>query len=178
MKFSHELVLPKVSYERLVALLLQSVQDELHMATGVVAMLDALLADRLHTELTDRDLVALTLVRNFQPKRKTVSAIRFLVGGELAPDGTHTATTLFRGNSLASKTVDQFMKVYGLSYLHATIKPLIDQILRECIDCEVDITKVPPRPICVCLSVLSHPRGCSCRRKRLRRSTWRKTQAR
>ncbi len=114
-QFSHELVLPKVSYERLVALLLQSVQDELHMATGLVAMLDALLTDRLHTELTDRDLVALTLVRNFQPKRKTVSALRLLVNAELTPDGTHTAATLFRGNSLASKTVDQFMNgcVFG-----------------------------------------------------------------
>ena len=39
--------------------------------------------------------------------------------------------TLFRGNSLATKSFDQFMKVVGMPYLHETLKPVIDQIYDE-----------------------------------------------
>ena len=36
--------------------------------------------------------------------------------------------TLFRGNSVASKVIDEFMKVVGHSYLHRTLQPCIDEV--------------------------------------------------
>ena len=38
------------------------------------------------------------------------------------------SNTLFRGNSVATKSVDEFMKHAGLYYLHDTIKCLVDEV--------------------------------------------------
>lgn len=46
--------------------------------------------------------------------------------------------TIFRGNSLASKLVDELMKVSGPHYLRSTLKPVIDAVLAEKKPCEVD----------------------------------------
>jgi len=46
--------------------------------------------------------------------------------------------TIFRGNSLASKLVDELMKVSGPHYLRSTLKPVIDAVLAERKPCEVD----------------------------------------
>ena len=37
--------------------------------------------------------------------------------------------TLFRGNSVASKVIDEFMKEVGHSYLHRTLQPCIDEVI-------------------------------------------------
>ena len=39
--------------------------------------------------------------------------------------------TLFRGNSLASKVIDEFMKLVGRSYLQATVQGCIDEVRKE-----------------------------------------------
>lgn len=36
--------------------------------------------------------------------------------------------TLFRGNSLASKVIDEFMKFVGCSYLQCTLQGCIDEV--------------------------------------------------
>ena len=36
--------------------------------------------------------------------------------------------TLFRGNSLASKVIDEFMKLVGRSYLQCTLQACIDEV--------------------------------------------------
>ncbi len=36
--------------------------------------------------------------------------------------------TLFRGNSLVSKVIDEFMKVNGHDYLKKTLTPCIDEV--------------------------------------------------
>ena len=38
------------------------------------------------------------------------------------------SNTLFRGNSVATKSVDEFMKHAGMFYLHDTIKCLVDEV--------------------------------------------------
>ena len=38
------------------------------------------------------------------------------------------SNTLFRGNSLATKAIDEFMKHAGMHYLHDTIKCLVDEV--------------------------------------------------
>jgi hypothetical protein len=37
--------------------------------------------------------------------------------------------TLFRGNSLATKAVDEFMKHAGMQYLHDTLKSIVDEVI-------------------------------------------------
>ena len=37
--------------------------------------------------------------------------------------------TIFRGNSLTSKCIDETMKLAGMHYLQVTLKPIIDEVL-------------------------------------------------
>jgi len=36
--------------------------------------------------------------------------------------------TIFRGNSLTSKCIDETMKLAGMHYLQVTLKPIIDEV--------------------------------------------------
>lgn len=40
--------------------------------------------------------------------------------------------TIFRGNSLTSKCIDETMKLAGMHYLQVTLKPIIDEV-RRCV---------------------------------------------
>ena len=50
--------------------------------------------------------------------------------------------TLFRGNSLASKLIDESMKVVGQSYLQRTLQSCIDEIFEAEKPCEIDTTRL------------------------------------
>lgn len=39
--------------------------------------------------------------------------------------------TIFRGNSLTSKCIDETMKLAGMHYLQVTLKPIIDEVLKR-----------------------------------------------
>lgn len=39
--------------------------------------------------------------------------------------------TIFRGNSLTSKCIDETMKLAGMHYLQVTLKPIIDEVRRS-----------------------------------------------
>lgn len=52
------------------------------------------------------------------------------------------ANTIFRGNTLVSKMMDEVMKLAGLHYLHNTLKPSLDLVFQERKPCEIDPTKV------------------------------------
>lgn len=43
-------------------------------------------------------------------------------------DSTSDPNTIFRGNSVASKVIDEFMKVVGSVYLHHTLQTCIDEV--------------------------------------------------
>lgn len=38
------------------------------------------------------------------------------------------ANTIFRGNSLATRCIDDMMKIVGKNYLTVTLKPVIDEV--------------------------------------------------
>ena len=40
--------------------------------------------------------------------------------------------TIFRGNSLTSKCIDETMKLAGMHYLHVTLKPTIEEVRGRC----------------------------------------------
>uniref|UniRef100_A0A8B9JMV6 Ras GTPase-activating protein 2 n=1 Tax=Astyanax mexicanus TaxID=7994 RepID=A0A8B9JMV6_ASTMX len=50
--------------------------------------------------------------------------------------------TIFRGNSLTSKCIDETMKLAGMHYLQVTLKPIIDEICTEHKPCEIDPVKL------------------------------------
>lgn len=52
------------------------------------------------------------------PRRQTLSPSPF----------PRDPNTIFRGNSLASKCIDETMKLAGMHYLHVTLKPAIEEV--------------------------------------------------
>uniref|UniRef100_A0A8I5ZZA1 Ras GTPase-activating protein 3 n=1 Tax=Rattus norvegicus TaxID=10116 RepID=A0A8I5ZZA1_RAT len=50
--------------------------------------------------------------------------------------------TIFRGNSLTSKCIDETMKLAGMHYLHVTLKPTIEEICQSHKSCEIDPVKL------------------------------------
>jgi len=50
--------------------------------------------------------------------------------------------TLFRGNSMASKGIDVFMKLTAMPYLHKTLKTTVEEIIKAKEPCEVDPTRL------------------------------------
>ncbi|KAI1285888.1 Ras GTPase-activating protein 3 [Halotydeus destructor] len=50
--------------------------------------------------------------------------------------------TIFRGNTLLSKCLDELMKLIGMRYLHETLRNLIYQVLSERKNCEIDPTRL------------------------------------
>jgi Ras GTPase-activating protein 1 len=49
--------------------------------------------------------------------------------------------TLFRGNSLASKTMDQYMKMTAIPFLHAAIREPVKRLFEDKRSCELDTTR-------------------------------------
>uniref|UniRef100_A0A8C2X8V5 RAS p21 protein activator 3 n=1 Tax=Cyclopterus lumpus TaxID=8103 RepID=A0A8C2X8V5_CYCLU len=72
----------------------------------------------------------------------------FLHYGKIVPFITHPVSlcrdpnTIFRGNSLTSKCIDETMKLAGMHYLQVTLKPIIDEICTEHKSCEIDPVKL------------------------------------
>lgn len=52
------------------------------------------------------------------------------------------ANTIFRGNTLVSKMMDEVMRLAGLHYLHETLRPSLDQVFAEKKPCEIDPARV------------------------------------
>lgn len=52
------------------------------------------------------------------------------------------ANTIFRGNTLVSKMMDEAMKLAGLHYLHNTLRSSLDLVFRERKPCEIDPARV------------------------------------
>uniref|UniRef100_A0A8C9U822 RAS p21 protein activator 2 n=1 Tax=Scleropages formosus TaxID=113540 RepID=A0A8C9U822_SCLFO len=57
-------------------------------------------------------------------------------------DHTQEANTIFRGNSLATRCIDDMMKIVGRSYLTITLKPVLDEICESNKSCEIDPMKL------------------------------------
>ncbi|KAL3848073.1 hypothetical protein ACJMK2_018954 [Sinanodonta woodiana] len=84
----------------------------------------------------NRQEVAQPLVKVFYHHGKIVPFIKTLAIHEIKQTLDHN--TLFRGNTLLTKVLDELMKLVGLPYLHFTIKSIINQICSEHLSCEID----------------------------------------
>uniref|UniRef100_A0A673M689 Ras GTPase-activating protein 2-like n=1 Tax=Sinocyclocheilus rhinocerous TaxID=307959 RepID=A0A673M689_9TELE len=57
-------------------------------------------------------------------------------------ENTQEANTIFRGNSLATRCIDDMMKIVGRSYLTVTLKPVLNEIFESNKTCEIDPVKL------------------------------------
>ncbi|KAL9654576.1 hypothetical protein ABK040_006640 [Willaertia magna] len=82
----------------------------------------------------------LTLFDSVDSKRTSVDLVKSAISVEIAC--AESAGTLFRRNSLSSKLVTLFFKVFGLRYLTKTIKPFLIKLIKENKSIEIDDEKV------------------------------------
>ncbi|XP_056622421.1 ras GTPase-activating protein 2 isoform X1 [Triplophysa dalaica] len=69
--------------------------------------------------------------------------LTFLTGvAALELENTQEANTIFRGNSLATRCIDDMMKIVGRSYLIVTLKPVLNEIFESNKTCEIDPIKL------------------------------------
>jgi len=123
--YSEQKVFPAGFYTDLLTLLLDEKQEIVLLLSGITQ---------------ERDVIARSLVNIFQAKNNAVLLLNSLTGHEI--DVTPSPDVIFRGNSLATKSVDVYMKLIGLPYLHKTLGPHIKNIMEHHPPCEVDPTRI------------------------------------
>nr|DBA22825.1 TPA: hypothetical protein GDO54_013821 [Pyxicephalus adspersus] len=131
---SEERILPSVYYQNLIQLLVESVQSP---DQGDCSLL-ALLEDMCSAE--SRQEVAVKLVKIFLGQGMAVAFLDRLNMREV--NRTGDPNTLFRSNSLASKSMEQYMKIVGMPYLHEVLRPIITRIFEEKKYVELDPCKI------------------------------------
>uniref|UniRef100_A0A8B9EGM8 RAS protein activator like 1 n=1 Tax=Anser cygnoides TaxID=8845 RepID=A0A8B9EGM8_ANSCY len=128
-------VLPPHCYQPLIQLLAEPIRCPGQPPAGTaLAVLEEV------TSGESRQDVATKLVKIFLAQGLAVPFLDYLIARELAR--TKDPNTLFRSNSLASKSVEMFMKVVGLPYLHEVLKPVVNRIFEEKKYVELDPCKM------------------------------------
>ncbi|XP_068512256.1 ras GTPase-activating protein 4-like isoform X1 [Anas acuta] len=135
LRLRDETVLPSHCYQPLVQLLCQEVKSgrqdgRVHLVT--------LLDETTMAEC--RQEVAVNLVKLFLGQGLVKEFLDLLFELELAKPCE--PNTLFRSNSLASKSMESFLKVTGMQYLHAVLGPIITRVFEEKKYVELDPSKV------------------------------------
>uniref|UniRef100_A0A3Q2L954 RAS p21 protein activator 3 n=1 Tax=Equus caballus TaxID=9796 RepID=A0A3Q2L954_HORSE len=88
----------------------------------------------------EKQEAAIPLVRLFLHYGRVVPFISAIASAEV--QRTQDPNTIFRGNSLTSKCIDETMKLAGMQYLHVTLKPTIEEICQSHKPCEIDPVKL------------------------------------
>ncbi|EGC28522.1 hypothetical protein DICPUDRAFT_160044 [Dictyostelium purpureum] len=125
LKYSEEVVLPLQSYSPLLNLLQEEHLYTIHLLGKVTK---------------HREAVSNNLIRVFEKTGNCLYLLKSLTDHEI--DSTNNPDIIFRGNSLATKSVDLYMKLIGIPYLAQTIGPLIKKIYSSKKSCEIDPTKL------------------------------------
>ncbi|XP_030073806.1 rasGAP-activating-like protein 1 isoform X3 [Microcaecilia unicolor] len=128
-------ILPSMYYQPLVELLADSIVSPTEEESITpLAMLEEV------SSVESRQEVAMKLVKIFLGQGLAVPFLDYVNMREVTR--TTDPNTLFRSNSLASKSMEQFMKVVGMPYLHGVLKPVINQIFEEKRYIELDPCKI------------------------------------
>ncbi|XP_015733875.1 rasGAP-activating-like protein 1 [Coturnix japonica] len=130
-----DMVLPQHCYQPLIQLLAEPL-----CCPGQPAASTALAVLEEVTSGDSRQDVATKLVKVFLAQDLAVPFLDYVITRELSR--TTDPNTLFRSNSLASKSVEQFLKAVGLPYLHAVLKPVVNRIFEEKKYVELDPCKM------------------------------------
>uniref|UniRef100_A0A4W3ILY0 RAS p21 protein activator 4 n=1 Tax=Callorhinchus milii TaxID=7868 RepID=A0A4W3ILY0_CALMI len=132
LRLRDESVLPSRYYQPLVELLLHSVND------GESGHLLTLIDEAMTAE--NRQEVATNMVKLFLGRGQANKFLDAVIKLEL--DRTSEPNTIFRNNSLASKSMECFLKVTGMQYLHSILGPTINRVFEEKKYVELDPNKV------------------------------------
>ncbi|XP_015603727.1 ras GTPase-activating protein 3 isoform X2 [Cephus cinctus] len=124
-------VFPSEMYDRLRSLLLQSVNIQ-PITSSAVYILGEIVASKMEA--------AQPLVQVLVHHGQLVSVMKALASHEISK--LTDPTTIFRGNTLVSKMMDEGMRLAGLHYLHSTLRPAMEQVFLERKPCEIDPTRV------------------------------------
>lgn len=127
-------VFPLATYDNLLNILIQSV-DQQPITASAVYLLGELVSNKQE--------IAQPLVRLFTHNNLIVPIINRLAEFEICK--LTDPTTIFRGNTLVSKMMDEAMKLSGLHYLHSTLRPIVELILHEKKNCEIDPMRIRER---------------------------------
>jgi len=71
--------------------------------------------------------IAECLVKTFQMKRSAIHFIKMITILEI--ENTEDPNVIFRGNTVATKAVDMYLRLTGIPYLIAIMKPIVAQII-------------------------------------------------
>ncbi|KAL6478518.1 hypothetical protein MHYP_G00119510 [Metynnis hypsauchen] len=129
--YTEDNVLPSSCYFPLRNLLLKSPD---------VQPISASAAHILGDVCRDRSEASLPVVRLLLHHNRLLPFLTTIAALEL--DNTQEANTIFRGNSLATRCIDDMMKMVGRSYLTVTLKPVLDEICESNKTCEIDPVKL------------------------------------
>uniref|UniRef100_A0A8C1X514 RAS p21 protein activator 3 n=1 Tax=Cyprinus carpio TaxID=7962 RepID=A0A8C1X514_CYPCA len=129
--YTEDHVFPTEHYNPLRDLLLQSAHLEPVSASA---------AHILGEVCREKQEAAVPLVRLFLHYGKIVPFLSAIAHAEISR--TQDPNTIFRGNSLTSKCIDETMKLAGMHYLRVTLKPIIDEICTDHKPCEIDPVKL------------------------------------
>uniref|UniRef100_A0A2R5LNX0 Putative ras gtpase-activating protein n=1 Tax=Ornithodoros turicata TaxID=34597 RepID=A0A2R5LNX0_9ACAR len=80
------------------------------------------------------------LVKIFKGRSSVLPLLRSLASWELSK--VTDPHTIFRGNTLVTKCVDEYMKLTGILYLQDTLKVVVAKILSEHLPCEIDPSRL------------------------------------
>lgn len=134
-----ETVLPSSCYQPLVQLLCQEVK----LGAQGLGQLIPVIEETTSAEC--RQEVATNLLKLFLGQGLAKEFLDLLFQLELGR--TSEANTLFRSNSLASKSMESFLKVAGMRYLHGVLGPVIDRVFEEKKYVELDPSKVEVKDV-------------------------------
>lgn len=133
LQYTVDHVFPLLMYRRLEELFLRSVHQK-PITASAVYILGEIVASK-----TD---AAQPLVRLFTHHELIVPIVKELADAEIS--ALTDATTIFRGNTLVSKMMDEAMRLSGASYLRAVLRPTLAAVLAERRPCEIDPARVKP----------------------------------
>ncbi|CAH0600406.1 unnamed protein product [Chrysodeixis includens] len=133
LQYTVDHVFPLQHYRRLEELFLRSVHQKPITASAVYIL------GEIVSSKTD---AAQPLVRLFTHHDLIVPIVRELADAEIS--ALTDATTIFRGNTLVSKMMDEAMRLSGAAYLRAVLRPTLAAVLAERRPTEIDPARVKP----------------------------------
>ncbi|EMP40335.1 Ras GTPase-activating protein 2 [Chelonia mydas] len=129
--YTEDYVLPSEYYVSLRNLLLKS-PDVQPVSASAAYILGEVCRDKYDA--------VLPLVRLLLHHHKIVQFVTAVA--ELDLKDTQEVNTIFRGNTLATRCLDEMMKIVGKHYLKVTLKPVLDEICESPKPCEIDPIKL------------------------------------
>uniref|UniRef100_A0A3Q2XZR8 RAS p21 protein activator 2 n=1 Tax=Hippocampus comes TaxID=109280 RepID=A0A3Q2XZR8_HIPCM len=143
--YVEDTVLPSACYIQLCNLLLKS-PDVKPISASSAHILGDICRERYEGVLP---MVRLLLHHNrFVPFVSAVAALEL--------DNTQEANTIFRGNSLATRCIDDMMKIVGKNYLAVTLKPVIDELSQSLFSSITQSNANCPPSMCAVFRSLRH----------------------